>query len=542
MRHAFVKGCCTVAFIAGLFAPAKSIAQSNAAGMSFKWGEEYELPKRFEDLGFIGNSTDGYLQIGHRDHEALSFQKFDTKLHFTGEQETDISNLPRDYTNEFFTQLGNKYYWFFSTYEKSEDAESLYAQEVDLKTGTVKGAARRILTTSKLTGTLEMHSLFSAKLTDKWNFYFSFDKKKLMIEYRKKAERGDDNRNSIFGFNVFDESLTKLWGREVRMPFEERRGSGNGDYQVDSRGNIYTVVKVYDDERGDRRHPNYRFEVLRFSKDDVAIKHIPFRFTDKFVSTATITEDPTGAIIVAGYYSNLRNSESSDGAFLLKLDESTGELANVKKGTYAFPVDVLRQFESARTRRRLERREEKDKDVEAPHLVLRDVVNNPDGSIQIFGEEYYVQVVTTYTGRSTHTTYIYHYDDIMAMTLNADGTLRWVRKIPKAQSNSGSPGGEMVYKEYTFGTDTYFFFMDRESNLELDPDHAPDVHNERARGILAAVKIDKDGKMQKQMVYDGREEKVRLTPTDFDEVGNNQLIVRGRARRRESQAALITFH
>ena len=77
--------------------------------------------------------------------------------------------------------------------------------------------------------------------------------------------------------------------------------------------------------------------------------------------------------------------------------------------------------------------------------------------------------------------------------------------------------------------------------MDLDENHAPDTHEDNARGILVAVKVDENGKMGKEMVFNGREEKVRISPTDFDEVGKNQLIVRGRAKRRESQAALITF-
>src|SRR4051794_39172264 len=89
--------------------------------ITFAWGDEYELPRKHEDLGFIGNSTDGYIQIGHRNRESLTFQKFDNKLHLTTENEADLSSLPRAYANEWFTKLGDNYYWFFSTWDRSED-------------------------------------------------------------------------------------------------------------------------------------------------------------------------------------------------------------------------------------------------------------------------------------------------------------------------------------------------------------------------------------------------------------------------------------
>lgn len=534
---------CAAAALLGIATPPMVTAQKPSGHIAFQWGEEYELPKRHEDLGFVGNATDGYIQMGHRHRESLSFQKFDPKLHLTGEQEADISSLPRDYTNEFFTQLGDKYYWFFSTWDKSENRESLFAQEIDLKKGTLTGSAREILWTTKLGGTFVMTG-WSGHLEDKWNFYFSFDHKQLLIQYRKKPERRDDSRNNdIIGFQVFDQDLQKRWGREIRMPYTEKK-MDNEDYQIDRAGNVYTLAKVYNEERGDRHHPGYHFEILKWSEKDQPVVKIPFRFTDKFVTSATLTEDPKGELIVSGLYSNKRNSYSADGTFILKLDQNANELNNVMKGTYEFPASLLGQFESARTRRRIGRRDDKG-DAEDEHLVLRSVTINSDGSTQLVGEEYYVEVITTYNGKTTTTTYVYHYDDILAMTINADGTMRWARKIPKSQRSSTRSGfrgaGDMGFKSYVFGKDTYFFFMDRESNMELDEEHAPDTHDDHARGVLVAVKVDENGKMSKEMVYNAREEKVRISPTDFDEVGANQLIVRGRARRRESQAALITF-
>ena len=544
MNNKLLRGCIATTLLA-FAVPITGNAQKPSGHIAFQWGEEYELPKRHEDLGFVGNATDGYIQIAHRNRESLSFQKFDNKLHLTGEQEADISNLPRDYTNELFTQLGDKYYWFFSTWERGENKETLFAQEIDTKSGALKGSAREVLSTTKLGGTLVISGWYSGHLEDKWNFYYSFDKKKILIQYRKKPEHRDDSRsNDVIGFQVFDQNLTKLWGREIRMPYSEKK-MDNEDYQVDKDGNVYTLAKVYNEDKGDRNHPGYHFEILKWGSENKPVVKIPFRFTDKFVNSATITEDPKGEIIVSGLYTNKRNSGSSDGAFILKLDQGTNELNNVMKGTYEFPASLLGQFESARTRRRIERRDDKDKAEEA-NLVLRNVVINADGSIQLIGEEYYVQVITTYNGKTTSTRYVYHYDDILAMTINSDGSIRWATKIPKAQRSSSSGygrrmTGDMGFKEYTYGKDSYFFFIDRESNMDLDENHAPDTHEDNARGILVAVKVDENGKMSKEMVFNGREEKVRISPTDFDEVGTNQLIVRGRAKRRESQAALITF-
>jgi hypothetical protein len=554
-----------------LFSITQSLAQSAHGAITFTWGDEYELPRKHEDMGFLGNAKTGYVQIGHRSHESLTFQKFSPDLHLAGEKEVDLSQMPRDYTTENLEQIGDRYYWFFSTYDKGEDKESLFAQEISIENGDVKSSAREILSTDKLSGTLTMTGFYRFGLTDKWNFYNSFDHSKILVQYRKKPERRDDSRNNdIIGFQVFDSDLKKLWGREIRMPYTEEM-MDNEDYQVDAKGNVYTLAKVYQERKShDRKRPNYRYEILKWSADKQEVTKIPFRFSDRFVTAASIIEDGQGNIIVAGYYSgrgtgsgatvasnlvsanvsgglfyNGARGADADGAFLLKLDENTNEVTSLRKGTYEFSAEVLKQYESRRKRRKIDRKEEKD-NAEADNLHLRKVLVNDDGSIELYGEEDYIVVSQTTnfssTGMgSTRTSVTYYFEDIIAMKINADGSLKWTVKIPKQQQGKQGTGG-MSFKQYSFKGNSYLFFMDNLKNLEIEKDETPATHIDGAGGILMAVKIDENGKATKEQLYDVREEKVNLTVTDFDEVGNNQLIVRGRARHRESKAALITFN
>jgi len=535
-------------------------ATAQTGHINFNWGDEYELPKRHEDLGFIGNAKDGYIQVGHDDHESLSFQKFDAKLHLKSERETSLEKLPKDYQSVSLTNLGDKYYWFFNTYKKADDRESIYAQEIDLKTADMKGPAKELLSSSKLTGDMQAGGFFHFELVNKWNFYYAFDNSKVLIQYRKKPLQKDDSRNNdVMGFFVFDNNMNKIWGREVRMPYTEEK-MDNGDYQVDSRGNVYMLAKVYDELRSrDRKHPNYHFEILRWSAENPEVTKIPFRFTDKFVNAANIVEDAAGNIVAAGYYTTRRNSGSTDGVFVLKLDEQNNEFTPIKKGIYPFPTSVMTQYESARTKRRMERKEEKG-EVEDAHLRLHTIALNADGSMQIFGEEQFI-VVSTYTnGRSSHTTTTYYYNDIMAMSIGADGEMKWVKKIPKAQTRvensmgygfgytplfntipKRSAAGGLSFKHFGYKKDSYLFFMDNMKNLDIEKDETPKWHRDGAGGVLMAIKIDENGNVSKSKVFDVREEKMTLTVSNFNQVDFNEMIVRGRAKRRDSQAALVTF-
>jgi hypothetical protein len=520
--------------------PIFSNAQDNGS-ITLSWGDTYELVKKHDDLGFIGDKNNGYLQVGHRQGSSLSFQKFDKNLHLKNENIIDLKNMPNDYQNVSFTNLGSKQYWFFCTWVRSEEKERLFAQEIDVRNANISGPAKEMLSSDKLTGNTVATGFYNFAVVDKWNLYFSFDSSKMLVQYRKRPERRDDSKNNdVIGFHVFDENLQEIWGRDIRMPYSEQR-MDNEDYHVDEKGNVYTLAKVYNEDKGPRKKPNYRFEILKWTKDRSLVTKIPFRFTDKFVNAARLTQDAQHHIIVVGYYSSKRGSVSSDGVFTLKLDENTDELSNVMKGTYEFPAAVLKQFESARTQRRIDRKDDDD-NAEASDLALRNIIIKADGSIQVYGEEYYVVQVRTNNGRGmSRTDYKYYYNDILAMDIGADGNLKWVVKIPKQQFGYNTGRSGMSFKLFPYKKDNYLFFMDNMKNVDIVPSERPAQHTDGAGGILMAVKINENGQMSKSKVFDVREEKKNLIVSDFSIVGPDQMVVRAH-RRRESQPAFITFH
>jgi len=510
-------------------------------GIEFSWGDSYQLPRKHEDMGFIGNEQDGYIQIGHRQKKSVSFQRFDNKLHLTGSSKVSLKSLPKSYQHVAFTKVGSKYYWFFATFDRKTRTDRLFAQELDVRGNQVAGSAREICSGLKLVREVDGGVALRGG-DDRWHLHYSLDSNKLLIRYRKQPEKNASRNKDVIGFQVFDQNLTRIWGKDIRMPYTEKR-MDNEDYHVDREGNVYTLAKVYNEDRGSKKKPNYRMEILKWSPESKEVVKIPFKFSDKFVNTASMAKGPNGDLMVVGYYSNKRFGLSADGVFLLRLDEKTGELTNIRKGTYEFPESVLSEFESARTRRRNERKDNKD-DLEATNMQMRDILIGEDGSIYVYGEEYYWYVITTRINNgkftSTTRTYYFHYNDILAMKIGADGNLDWVTKIPKEQMGINTGRAGMSFKLFPHQDNHYLFFMDNRKNIDLPEDKSPHMHREGRGGELVVVKLDKNGNTKKASVYDVREEHKNLWVTDFNAVGADKMM--GRAfHRRKSQPAFITF-
>ncbi len=244
--------------------------------------------------------------------------------------------------------------------------------------------------------------------------------------------------------------------------------------------------------------------------------------------------------MVASTYSKKRKSISTDGVFLANLD-ANGQLIKFKKGYYEFPLEELAKFESARKRRRMERKD----DYEADNLKVRNVVVESDGSIFIACEEY---IVTMYyrnnpnVGGSLGTTtisYTYDYNDIVATKIDANGNMQWVRKIPKMQ-HGAVPKGTMGFKLISDASGYYFLYLDNIKNMALGDMDVPKKHMDGYGGQVIVSTIDNQGNHKKELLFDTRDEDIMIFPQDFYRIEGNRFIGRARLKKNLFQPLLIT--
>lgn len=528
-----------------------SYGQSNK--FAFQLGSDYELPRKTDDLAFFGNSTDGIINLSMKKDE-LNIVRFDAKsLAQTDDKVIALPEATRNFNSEGVTSLGKNYYWIHSDWDKESGKEYLYYDKVDVAGAKLTSQNNKMIEATKIAGTETMSGLYNFKVTNKYDFNYSADHQKLLVTYRlTPKDRSDKVNHDVIGFFVFDENMNKIWGNEFTMPYTEAI-MDNSDFSVDSKGNAYLLAKVYDDERRKEKDKEtgkagYHYEVLKFTKDNKNIVHTAIGIGDYFIKEASLIESPTHDMIIASTYSKKSKGDGTDGVFLATLNQN-GEVVKYKNGYYEFPVADLEKFESNRKKRKMENKD----DYEAPNLKVRDIAIQADGSIFLTCEEFYI--VTNYRTDSyghTTVTYTYYYDDIIASKINADGKFAWVRKIPKRQrgsrgedeglliGNSRAKGaGSMGFKLITDGTDYYFLFLDNKKNMDLAEDEAPKYHVDGFGGQVVVVKLDKDGNMSKELLFDTKEEKVMIFPTRFSKINSNQFIGRAKLKKRNNFEPLL---
>ena len=518
-----------------------ALCYGQSSKFSFKLGTEYELPRKTEDLAFFGNEKDGIVNLSLKKEELIILRFDANKLNQTIEKKIDLQEATRNFNSETVVDFSNNnYYWIHSDWDKDNEKEILYHDKINVGTGKIEEANRRMFETTKIAGVRATRGFYSFKSTDKYQYAYDAERRKLLVTYRLYPEEKNDKKNyDRIGFQVFDENMQKIWANEFQMPYTEAI-MDNSNFSVDSKGNAYMLAKVYDnDSRRERDkstgNPAYRYEVFKLSKDNKKIAIAPINLDGYYITETTLTENSLHDMIIACTYSKKSKGKGTDGIFLATLDQN-GKLVKYKQGYFEFPKEELEKFESAKKKRNIA----KNDDYEASNIKVRDVLVESDGTIFISCEEYHrvMQVSTSSTGsqRVTSTDY---YDDILGCKIDAAGQFKWVRKIPKRQLGSNGIG-TMSFKLISDASGYYFLYLDNLKNLKITEDVEPKTHLDGFGGQVIVSKLTKDGTLSKELLFDTRDEDIMIFPSDFYKIDGNRFIGRARLKRNLYKPLLIT--
>src|SRR5450631_3605499 len=112
---------------------------------SFKLGDEYELPRKTEDLAFFGNEKDGIVNLSLKKEE-LNITRFNPKsLGKTMEQVIDL-NVTKNFNSEEVTSFNSdSYFWIHSDWDKGTEKEILFYDKIDIVKGKITEADHKML-------------------------------------------------------------------------------------------------------------------------------------------------------------------------------------------------------------------------------------------------------------------------------------------------------------------------------------------------------------------------------------------------------------
>jgi len=427
-------------------------------------------------------------------------QKFSgDKLNESKREKDEV--VPDGFLLEGFKEFNGRFFMFYSIYDRPNVTEQLFVREIDFDNAKFKDLGKLLISVKgKVSGAFTATGIFGLgfKVTDKFDFYTTFDNSKLIIQYRNVPEEKRDALNKdVIGIHVYDGEMEELWNDQVTMPYTEKK-MNNISYAVDTKGNGFILAEVYKDEstrRVDKEgNANYDLELIRIDGDNREITTSKIDLKDKFIIDLGFFEGKEDEIILAGYYGKDYRA-GTDGVFMFKLDEN-GEVT--EEASYEVPVEVMSMYMTERQQGRMEKKDEK-RDLSMPNMFLREIVFSADGGVTIVGEKYYV--VTHYDSKTGRTTYTYHYDEILMTRIDGDGELAWMKKLPKRQFGGSYLGG-MSYFSMLGKNSQFILFMDNVKNMDIEVNELPAKHGDGQGGYLTGFKVDNEtGELTKLSIF-----------------------------------------
>lgn len=450
----------------------------------------------------------------------LILKKFDNKMKLIKENELNFN--PKEQTYNGFIKFKNEILLLSTLNDKKADVFSLKSQKV----------ATDLLTLSGKKNILLDFPYESKRDIIKPIIEFSRSYKNMLVYYdinTKKKEKRE------MGVVLFDSNQNELWSKNIEVPFATKESSIY-DVELDDRGNVYFVVRYKDPE--EKRA--FKFKLYSVKGEGYDTKSFDLSLDNDVIFDLKLAHSNQNEIIVAGFYSPDKKS-GIKGAFYAALDIKEEKL--IKQNKKEIAVELLKKGESKRTKKRIDKKQKKGKDLELFNYTIDDLILRDDGGVVMIAEKYYTYTTTT-TDSKGRIRYIVHYvhGDILLTSINPTGKIEWVDKIQKLQ-NATTP----YFSSYALavsGSRMYLIYNDNFKNYEeykreKKEGKRYDMNLSKKKGVVSIYEIEAEGYKRKEILFSNKELNGNAIPIQHHQISDNSLIIFVRSKK--PKVALLNF-
>lgn len=530
------------------------------------WGEEMKLKKGTTDLDIITADNSGlyvteqrvklksYFVIGATYGNAYKLIKLDKNFGEVYDKEYKKELKGLDFHS--FQPLEDDLFMFATDYDKKEREFIVLGSKVDKSSGDLNGdfleLGRFALESKRDDYDMKMTSIQNGKAF-------------LMV-----SNISNKDRVSL-AVSVLDKTLKRKESAIINMSFNP------GLYQLEdvrftTDKKIVVLGREYDEvEYGKRKKKKLVFKqyvLTIYNNKGKKEKDVTVDAADRYIISGKLIEQPTGEMLLAGFFSHDAKKTELNGFYINKLNPVDGALTlssfkEINAGMLgnSFEDAADDDDESKASKKEAAKAKADDEEVDFPNsYIIKSVDINPvDNSIIIASEvskySYYSYTTQTYNNATKMWSTQWHYvhsftnKDILVINADKDGNIRWLNDLPKSQveeirtsSGGGSgisfgmdqgsffaqSGGMPFYSSYArliSNNNLILLFNDHNSN-NVNAEYGSKVKtisNFRKKSSVYAVSIDlATGKMTRKLLGANNEETILMPRHSF--VVKNEVI------------------
>lgn len=465
-----------------------------------------------------GRRDDLYLER----YNSKSFrQEFSKKL--------DVPKIDgKEQAIEALYYLNNKFVLFTSLYDNKGNSFSVRAYSIS-NDGVFDPKSKEVFS-------IEAESRAAAGDA---GFYLSADSSKILVTHYAIFRKEKIQRATL---RVYDASLNLTATGTEEFPTKE-----NGEYvllsnyAVNNDGEMFFLqTKITPAQKKEPMKSAHN--IIMFGKDGKRLHDFPIDLEGKRVDRILFSFDVKQNLLVTGFYETksgkgLMSYTGISGTFFMSIDKATGQ--EKAKSFQEFDKEII---ESYFTPKQLA----KNPNPALPNQFQpRQIIQKDDGGVVCIHEIY---TYSYYQGNGGATETFY-YGDLLVTNINPDGTIKWVKLIPKRQlfvqrKTAIGIGGGMVTGAFMFDvkkdqTIYYSFlvgikddkivlvFNDDPLNKDIRPAHESEVLKKTKGAVPMQVTITESGEVSKKALFEATDFDVVIRPRISFQASDTRILIYG---------------
>ncbi len=440
------------------------------------FGPVHSLPAGGKSEEIIGLHPGGYYSLV-KGKDQFTLESLDASLKKVKESRFTLGekDAPRAY--EYAVQMQGNVYLFSSLTGGDKKKNTLYAQVLNRETLLPEPTSVKV-------GEMDAEQ---EKDGGSYLFRLSPDSTRLLV-YALGADR--KRQSERISFRVLDPQLNVLWAKDAFLPYDDELFVA-GMVVVDNQGRVAVTATEFKDKPKPmvKDKPNYRHHVLCYNPGMENPYDYLVEATDKFIADLRIAPARDGKLVCSGFYSDTSPTDLKGIVYqTLATDGKAASKMHFQALDPAFIAETI--F------RKKVREADEIYHCRLDHLLV------PELGGAILVGEVRVGVGANYsalTGAMLSPGGNL-YANIVAIRLNADGTIAWCRSIPKHQESMPVPDFHSYFLA-AGGKHVYFLFTDNRQNANPEPGQTPAmVTGITVKVVVRLVTLDGQGNVSRSVL------------------------------------------
>lgn len=520
-----------------------------------KWGNTYEEPSGSDIQKIIATEGGGFYALRTRYGGVFGtgslkaiVEYYDKNMKLVKSNELDLDYKGKERSLKDVVMLEGKLWLLTYFYNQKQEITYLFAQNIKKNT----------LVLDKNLIKIAQQDVKNLEKTDVFQMAISRDSSKIAIINSQPNEKNQD----AFDVNVYDSEFQTIWHKSANLPFPAKSYDIE-EYQVDNKGNVYFLSILSAQKAANRfsrrAQNNYQYSIVAFRQEEnVQMTEYKIAIPEKFISDLTYRVTESGDLICAGFYSD-KGVSGIKGTCYFRINSTTQEMTNVN--TRPFDFDFMTTNLSARKREKARQAYEKNDVAAQPELydyALDKLILRSDGGVILIAEQYYIEEVYRnnnmmnypyaamggfynpyyYNRFNNRVDYFYHYNDIIVVNIQPDGTIAWSARVPKQQISSNDQGLYSSYAMNTVADKLCFIFNDDPNNVGSRVQYQ--TNSESRNTVVTVAEVDRDGKVTRYPLFQNKEEGIMTRPKICRQIGRRDMALYGE-KGRAYRFGLLSF-